>query len=255
MDILHSKIVGKGVPFLILHGYFGMGDNWKSMAKAFGEYFEVHIIDQRNHGRSFHSDDFNYELMVEDLYNYISFHRLENVILLGHSMGGKTAMLFAVTYSALVHKLIIADISPRYYSPHHNDILKALNSVDFSIQYSRKLVEKKIAELIPEKEVRSFLMKNVYWREKGVLDFRFHLPSLTENTSEVGKALSPSTNFEGETLFLSGENSEYITEKEIPIIHAHFPNSQIRIIKNSGHWLHVENPKQFYDFVINFLKP
>lgn len=254
MDILHSKIIGKGVPFLILHGYFGMGDNWKSMAKVFGEYFEVHIIDQRNHGRSFHSDDFNYELMVEDLYNYITFHHLENVILLGHSMGGKTAMLFSVTYSSMVHKLIIADISPRYYSPHHNDILKALHSVDFSIQNSRKLVDKKIAELIPEKEVRSFLLKNVYWREKGVLDYRFYLQSLTENNSEVGKALPSLTNFKGETLFLAGENSEYITQNEVQVINAHFPNSQIKTIKKAGHWLHVENPKQFYGFVTNFLK-
>jgi pimeloyl-ACP methyl ester carboxylesterase len=140
MEILHSRIVGQGQPFVILHGYFGMGDNWKSLGNQFGERYEVHMVDQRNHGRSFHADYFDYEHLAEDLYNYIEHHALENIILLGHSMGGKTAMLFAVEYPELVDKLLIADISPRYYQPHHNEILKALNSVDFSIHNSRKLV-------------------------------------------------------------------------------------------------------------------
>ena len=156
------------------------------------------MIDQRNHGRSFHSDDFDYELLAEDLYNYVEHHGLESIILLGHSMGGKTAMLFAVEYPELVDKLLVADISPRYYQPHHNEILKALNSVDFSIHTSRKLVEEQLANYIPEMGTRQFLLKSVYWREKGRLDFRFNLASLTENNSEVGKALPSFTNFEGE---------------------------------------------------------
>lgn len=254
MKILHSKIIGQGSPFLILHGYFGMGDNWKSLANRFGEQFEVHLIDQRNHGRSFHADEFDYEVMVEDLYNYIEYHNLEKVVLLGHSMGGKTAMLFAVEYPELVDKLIVADISPRFYQPHHNEILRALNSVDFSIQNSRKLVDEKLAELIPEIGVRSFLLKNVYWKEKGQLDFRFNLQSLTENNSEVGKALPSFTNFEGKTLFLSGENSGYITQNEIPLIKAHFPNSEIKTVSGAGHWLHADNPKDFYSRVIAFVK-
>ena len=169
MEILHSKIIGEGVPFLILHGYLGMGDNWKSLGNQFEEHFQIHLIDQRNHGRSFHADEFDYENLTKDLLNYIQYHNLENVILLGHSMGGKTAMLFAVKYPRVVDRLIIADISPRYYQPHHTDILKALNSVDFSIQNSRKLVDEKITELIPDIGVRSFLLKNVYWKEKGIL--------------------------------------------------------------------------------------
>tara|TARA_R110000787_G_scaffold70646_8_gene157057 strand:- start:9844 stop:10608 length:765 start_codon:yes stop_codon:yes gene_type:complete len=253
MNILHSRIVGQGQPFLILHGYFGMGDNWKSLGNQFGEHFQMHLIDQRNHGRSFHADDFDYEILAEDLYNYIKYHNLQKVILLGHSMGGKTAMLFAVEYPELVDKLIIADISPRYYEPQHNEILKALASVDFSVQNSRKLVEEKIAELIPELGVRSFLLKNVYWREKGVLDYRFNLKSLTENNSEVGTALPSFTTFDGETLFLAGGSSGYITENELPIINAHFPNSTVETIPNAGHWLHAENPKKFYELVMNFL--
>lgn len=252
MEILHSRIIGKGKPFLILHGYFGMGDNWKSLANQFGESFEVHLIDQRNHGRSFHADEFDYEVMVEDLNSYIEHHNLEEVVLLGHSMGGKTAMLFAVEYPELVDKLIVVDISPRYYQPHHNEILKALNSVDFSVHTSRKLVEEQLANHIPEVGVRQFLLKNVYWREKGQLDFRFNLQSLTENNSEVGVALPSFTQFDGETLFLSGENSGYITQDEIPLIKAHFPNSEIVTIANAGHWLHADNPKEFYETVISF---
>ena len=189
MKIVHSKIIGEGAPLLILHGYFGMSDNWKSLGNKFGEDFQIHLIDQRNHGRSFHADNFNYDLLVEDLVQYIKHHQLEKVIVLGHSMGGKVAMLFAVKYPTLVAKLIIVDIAPRYYQPHHTDILKALNSVDFLIHNTRKLVDQKITELIPEIGVRSFLLKNVYWKEKGLLAYRFNLQSLTENNHEVGKAL------------------------------------------------------------------
>ena len=253
MEILHSKIVGEGKPFVILHGYFGMGDNWKSLGNQFAQNYEVHLVDQRNHGRSFHSDNFDYDLMAEDLYKYLNHHKLEDIVLLGHSMGGKTAMLFAVEYPELVDKLLIADISPRYYQPHHNEILKALNSVDFSIHSSRKRVENQLANYITEKGIRQFLLKNVYWREKEQLDFRFNLCSLTKNNSEVGKALPSFTRFDGDTLFLAGDNSNYITDSEIPLIKAHFSNSEIVKIANAGHWLHAENPKEFYKKVIEFL--
>tara|TARA_B100000780_G_scaffold165749_1_gene115925 strand:- start:164 stop:928 length:765 start_codon:yes stop_codon:yes gene_type:complete len=254
MQILHSTIIGSGRPFLILHGYFGMSDNWKSLGIKFAEDFQIHLIDQRNHGRSFHADSFNYENLAKDLLQYIKYHNLEKIILLGHSMGGKTAMLFAVKYPALVDKLIIADISPRYYEPHHREILKALNSVDFSIQNSRRLVDQKVAELIPEIGVRSFLLKNVYWKEKGVLEYRFNLQSLTDNNTEVGKALPLLSIFKGETLFLAAGNSGYIAANDIPMIKAHFLNSQIKKIANAGHWLHADNPKEFYELVIYFLK-
>ena len=254
MQILHSKIVGEGKPLLILHGYFGMGDNWKSHANKFAQDgFEVHLIDQRNHGRSFHSDEFDYELMVTDLYNYIEHYELETIYLLGHSMGGKTAMLFATEYPEFVKKLIIADISPRMYPPHHHDILKALNSVDFTVQNSRKLIDEKLADLIPEIGVRQFMLKSVYRKTKEELAFRFNLKSLTQNNNKVGEALPSFTIFKGEALFLKGENSGYISGNEEPIIEAHFPNFIIKIISGAGHWLHAEKPKSFYQEVINFL--
>ena len=254
MNILHSKISGQGAPLLIVHGYFGMGDNWKSLGLKFSEHYEVHLIDQRNHGRSFHSDDFDYELMVLDLYNYIQHYQLGTVFLIGHSMGGKTAMFFAVEYPELVKKLVIVDISPKAYEPHHEQILEGLNAIDFSIQNTRKLVDEKLNAFIPENGVRQFLLKNVYWKEKGQLDFRFNLQSLTVHNDEVGEGLHSFTTFEGETLFLKGENSGYIPADGDPLIDAHFPNSELTVIANSGHWLHAENPVDFYNEVSRFIK-
>ena len=254
MQILHSKIIGEGTPLLILHGYFGMCDNWKSLGNKFAKAFQVHLIDQRNHGRSFHSTNFNYDCLADDLFRYVIHYNLKKIVLLGHSMGGKTAMLFAVKYPNFIDKLIVADISPRYYQPHHNDILKALNSVNFTIQNTRKLVDQKIAELIPDMGVRSFLLKNVYWKEKGILGYRFNLQALTKNNEEVGKALPSFTSFHKKTLFLAGGNSQYITNKDISLIKKHFPEVSIQTVPNAGHWLHAESPDIFYELVMSFLK-
>ena len=251
--ILHSTIKGEGKPLLILHGYFGMSDNWKSLGNQFSEDYQVHLIDQRNHGRSFHAEAFNYEVLVADLYNYIQHHQLESVFLIGHSMGGKTAMLFAVIYPELVDKLIIVDISPKEYKPHHNAILTGLNSIDFLIHNSRKLVDEQLSSYIPEVGVRQFLMKNIYWKEKGQLDYRFNLKSLTENNFEVGKPLPKNTIFNKPTFFLKGEKSGYIMLSDQLIIDVHFPDNKVVEIANAGHWLHAENPKQFYEEVCGFI--
>lgn len=253
-NILHSKIVGEGKPLLILHGFFGMGDNWKSHANKFAEDgFQVHLIDQRNHGRSFHTDDFSYELLVEDLYNYIEHHELEKVSFIGHSMGGKTVMLFAVEHPELVEKLLVADIAPKSYPPHHQDIIKALNTIDFSVQNSRKLIDEKLSELIPEVGVRQFILKNTYRKTKEELAFRFNLKSLTNNYSEVIKPLPSFTVFDGETLFLRGGKSGYVLDEDAPLLKAHFPNSHIETVPNAGHWLHAENPTDFYTKAFAFL--
>jgi pimeloyl-ACP methyl ester carboxylesterase len=253
MNKLHTTILGEGAPLLILHGYLGMSDNWKTLGVKLSENYQVHLIDQRNHGRSFHSDEFDLELLVEDLHSYIKTHNLHKVNLLGHSMGGKVAMLFAVTYPELVHKLIVADISPRAYKPHHQQILAALNAVNFQIQNTRKKVEEVLKIYIQDKGVLQFLLKNVYWKNKGELAYRFNLNSLTENYPEVGEALPSFTEFTGETLFLKGEKSDYITKKDEPLIKAHFENAKIVTVKNAGHWLHAENPTQFYNEVVRFL--
>jgi pimeloyl-ACP methyl ester carboxylesterase len=253
MEILHSKIQGKGQSLLILHGYFGMGDNWKSQANKLSEHFEVHTIDQRNHGRSFHSDEFDYELLVEDLHVYIEHHKLSDVVLLGHSMGGKTAMLFAVTYPEMVKSLLVADISPRNYPPHHHEILEALNAVDFSKITLRTEVDEVLKQYINEEGVRQFLLKNVYRKTKIQLDFRFNLESLTDNNNEVGEPLPAFSEYDGPTLFLRGGNSGYISSDDEGLIGAHFQNSKIVTVKNAGHWLHAENPTDFLSEVLHFL--
>lgn len=252
--ILHSNIFGEGKPFLILHGFLGMGDNWKTIARQFSESnFKMHLVDQRNHGRSFHSDDFDYEIMTEDLKTYCDYHNLSNITLLGHSMGGKTAMLFASKYPEFVHKLIVADISPRYYPVHHDVILEGLSQLDFSFVKTRLEADQVLEAYVPHSGIRQFLLKNLYWVEKGQLALRINLEVLKENVSEVGEALPVNSIFEKDTLFLRGDRSEYISASDEAIIKRHFPNSKIITISGAGHWLHAENPKEFYEAVIKFV--
>jgi len=251
---LYSNIIGEGRPFVILHGFLGMGDNWKTLAKQFAaSNFEIHLVDQRNHGRSFQSDDFDYELMAEDLKTYCDYHDLPSITLLGHSMGGKTAMLFATKYPELVNKLLVADISPRYYPIHHDAILEGLSSLDFSDIKTRGQADTALSLYVAETGTRMFLLKNLFWVEKGQLGLRINLEALKENVSEVGEALPIHATFEKETLFLRGDRSEYIEELDEVMIKRHFPNSEIVTIADAGHWLHAENPKDFYEAVINFI--
>ena len=252
---LHSNILGKGKPFVILHGFLGMGDNWKTLGSQFSEAgFEVHLVDQRNHGRSFHDALFNYEVLVEDLINYCEAHQLEDIVLMGHSMGGKTAMLFATIYPELVSELIIADISPRFYPIHHDTILKGLSSFDFETLKTRGEADKILSNYVADYGTRLFLLKNLYWIEKGKLALRVNLEVLKENVSEVGEALPIHAKFDKKTLFLRGDKSEYIAADDEAIIKRHFTDVEIKTITNAGHWLHAENPKAFFNEVISFLK-
>lgn len=251
--LLHSNIIGEGKPFVILHGFLGMSDNWKTLGNQFAEHFQVHLVDQRNHGRSFHDDNFHYEALAEDLKHYFDANHIKDAILLGHSMGGKTAMLFATLYPELVSKLIIADISPRFYPIHHDAILQGLNSLDFNVLKSRSQADKQLANYVSDFGTRQFLLKNLYWIEKGKLALRINLDALTENVSEVGEALPIHAKFEGDTLFLRGDKSEYIGNQDEAIIKNHFPEANILTISNAGHWLHAENPEDFYNAVTNFV--
>lgn len=251
---LYSNIIGEGNPFVILHGFLGMSDNWKTLGTKFSKKnYQVHLIDQRNHGRSFHSDNFNYEILVEDLKNYCDTHNLKNIVLLGHSMGGKVAMLFAATYPELVSKLMIADISPRYYPVHHDLILQGLSSLDFEKMESRGDADDQLTHYISNFGIRQFLLKNLYWTEDKNLALRINLEVLKNNIEEIGEPLPIHAQFKGDTLFLRGDRSEYIGEQDETLIKNHFPNSKIVTIPKSGHWLHAENPKAFYNEIINFL--
>ncbi|MCB0456800.1 MAG: alpha/beta fold hydrolase [Flavobacteriaceae bacterium] len=253
--LLHSQILGEGVPFVILHGFLGSGDNWKSLGIQWAaQGYQVHLVDQRNHGRSFHSDIFTYEAMGEDLKAYCNHFNLENIVLLGHSMGGKTAMEFATTYPEKVSKLIVADIAPKAYPPHHQDILKGLSSLNFDKITSREEADRELSNYIPQWGVRQFLLKNLYWIEKGKLALRINLPILIEKYDTVGNTLTEEALFEKETLFLKGEKSGYIDAMDEILIKKHFPSSKIETISKAGHWLHAENPKEFYEKTLSFIE-
>lgn len=252
--MLYSRIEGEGKPLLIIHGFLGMSDNWKTLGSQYAAHgFEVHLLDLRNHGRSFHSDEFSYDVMVNDLLEYCNHHHLNGVSIIGHSMGGKVAMLFAVTYPEKVEKLIVADIGPKYYSPHHQDILAGLNAVDFSQKPSRTEVEEILYPYIPDFGTRQFLMKNLFWKTPEQLNFRFNLKVFNEKIEEIGIALPEDAIFEKPTLFIRGGNSKYIVEADLPKIKQHFPMFQLSTIPNVGHWLHAENPKLFFEETLKFL--
>ena len=254
--ILYSKVIGEGKPLIILHGFLGMGDNWKTLGKKFSEKgFQVHLVDQRNHGRSFHDNAFSYEDMVQDLRAYAKDKNLERFSLLGHSMGGKTAMLFACNYPEMIDKLLIADIGPKFYSQHHQLILEGLQSLNANEEAlsSRQEADTFLSGYIKEIGVRMFLLKNLYWKKPGILGLRVNLGVLVKNIAEIGKPLEASKHFTGETLFLKGDRSDYILSGDEKEIHHAFAKAKILEIKNAGHWLHAENPSDFYREVINFL--
>ena len=251
---LHSNIIGEGHPFIILHGFLGMGDNWKTLAKQFSTLgFQVHLVDQRNHGRSFHDSEFNYEVLAEDLKAYCSFHNLEDIVLLGHSMGGKTAMLFAALHPEIVSKLIIADIAPRFYPVHHDAILEGLSALDFEAITSRKEAEVQLSKYVQDLGTRQFLLKNIYRVSSEILGLRINLETLKTNVSEVGEALPSALNFQKDSLFLRGDKSEYISVQDETLIKLQFPAAVIKTIPNAGHWLHAENPVEFYHNVRVFI--
>jgi esterase len=252
--MLFSKIEGSGKPLLILHGFLGMSDNWKTLGTQFATDFQVHILDLRNHGRSLHSEEFSYEIMAQDVYEYCQAHNLENINIIGHSMGGKVAMLLATTHPELVSKLIVADIGPKFYPQHHQDILAGLNAVDFSIKPSRSDVEEIMEKFVPDFGTRQFLMKNLYWQEPGQLAFRFNLAVFNTKMDEIGVPLLENAIFEKPTLFIRGGNSRYILDSDFDKIKQHFSDSSIETIANAGHWLHAENPSDFYQKVTSFLK-
>jgi pimeloyl-ACP methyl ester carboxylesterase len=253
--MLYSKIEGSGKPLLILHGFLGMSDNWKTIGTQIGENgFQVHLLDLRNHGRSFHSDEFSYEVMAEDILAYCQFHRLKKIDIIGHSMGGKVAMFLATKYPTLIEKLIVADIGPKYYKPHHQEILAGLNAVDFSKKPERSDVDEILKKQITDFGTRQFLMKSLFWKEPGQLAFRFNLAVFNQKIEEVGTALPDDLHFDKATLFINGGNSRYILEEDKAAIIHHFPMVTFETIPNAGHWLHAENPELFYEIAFHFLE-
>jgi len=253
--ILSSKILGSSAKeLLILHGFLGSGDNWISIARKIVEFgFKVHLIDQRNHGRSFHADQFNYDVMSNDLLDYLKFHNIYQPIILGHSMGGKTAMNFALKHPKLLSKLFIIDISTRFYPRHHDYIMDALLKLDLKKMNKRVEVENELSKSIKDVSLLNFLLKNLFWSEPQKLNFRFNLKSLYANIDNIGSEIISNNRFVNPSFFFRGENSDYISNSDIKSISDFFPNSKLITISNSGHWLHADNSEEFLDNLIKYL--
>ncbi|MDN3668617.1 alpha/beta fold hydrolase [Echinicola jeungdonensis] len=251
---LNYKKIGQGEPLIILHGLFGSADNWMSIAKELENDFTIYLVDQRNHGESPKSDEWTYKAMAEDLAGFLTSQGLEAVNLMGHSMGGKTAMNFALKYPGKVKKLIIADIAPRYYDPHHQSILEGLNAIDLENLSSRKEAEDTLSKYISEKGIRQFLLKNLGRNEESKFTWKVNLPVITEKIENVGEALQGNQTFENPTLFMRGANSDYIQDQDKADLEKFFPDYKLISIKNAGHWLHAEQPAAVVATIKAFLK-
>ena len=251
---LHFEQSGEGHPFLILHGLFGSLENWRTLSKLFSRSFQVFALDQRNHGRSPHSTAFTYPDMAEDLREFMEKQGLSSAHVLGHSMGGKTAMLFALTYPDLVDKLIIVDIAPKAYARGHDDIFAALFSLNLTSIKTRQEADTALAEKVPDLALRQFLLKNLERNESGTFRWRIGLDEIHQGYPEMIKALEWNGQpFSQPTLFIRGAHSDYIKDKDIAAIKTLFLLARFVTIPNAGHWVHAEAPQEFARLVLDFL--
>lgn len=250
---LNYKVFGQGEPVIILHGLFGMLDNWQSIARNLSEQFTVFAIDQRNHGRSSRSDSMNYSLMAGDLEKFMDKHWIQQATLIGHSMGGKTAMQFAGDFPDKVEKLIVVDIAPKKYPNKHQAIFDALLSVPVHQLSSRSEAEIMLSQKIDTDSIKQFLLKNISRNKNGNYEWKMNVPALYSNYDRILESVEPDEPFEKPTLFIRGENSNYILDEDQGKIHQLFPKADIRTIAHAGHWVHAEQPGVFLETVKAFL--
>ncbi|HZV34552.1 MAG TPA: alpha/beta fold hydrolase [Verrucomicrobiae bacterium] len=251
---LHHQCQGEGAPLLILHGLLGSLDNWQNISRKLSETFRVCALDLRNHGRSPHSDDFSYDVMTEDLLEFLDAQQIGRTRLMGHSMGGKTAMHFALKQPERVEKLVVVDIAPRAYPPSHLPIFEALLSLDLASFRERSEVDRALAGKIPEVAVRQFLLKNLARNEQGGLCWKPNLPVIRKNYDRLNEEIKTDTSFKGPTLFLKGAKSDYINDSDRATIEKLFPNATLTSIPQAGHWVHADAAKEFVEVVGNFLQ-
>lgn len=251
---LFSQKIGSGDPLVILHGLFGSSDNWLNIAKQLKDNFTIYLVDSRNHGKSPHTNEFGYDNMAMDVREYIQDHNLKNIILMGHSMGGKVAMKIALEYPMRVKKLIIADIAPRKYSIIHNHIIDALLSIKTDKLKSRNEADILLSRAIKSSILRKFLLKNLYRDENNIYRWRINLEAICSNLDSLGAQVKSNQKFKGDVLFLKGELSDYITSEDETEIVSLFPNAIIESIPRATHWLHAENPEGFLDKIKDFLE-
>lgn len=250
---LNFRKYGTGHPLFVLHGVYGSSDNWQTHGKSFSEHFTTYLIDQRNHGNSPHSDEMNYEVMTEDLVELMEDEGYDSIYLLGHSMGGKVAMHFASMYPDKVDKLIVVDIAPKYYPPHHEEIFKGFHSIDLKSLQSRKEADEQMSSVIKNFGVRQFILKNLGRDSDNNFEWKLNLSAIEKNIEQVGSGIADNAVFDKPTLFIGGTKSDYITEKDHSLISSHFPSAQIEMVEGAGHWVHAEKPKELGEIVLKFL--
>lgn len=251
---LFSRILGEGSQHLvILHGLLGSADNWQTLGKRYAEDFTVHLVDARNHGRSPHSEDHSYDLMAADLLEYLNSHGISKAHLLGHSMGGKTVMAFAEKHPERVSKLIVADIAPRAYTPHHGPIFDALLSTDPSSANSREEVQAILeSQLGNEPTLVPFLMKGLYRVKEGGYNWRFNVETLSKTLSSVTEEINLTVSTIP-TLFIRGLNSNYVGDEELERMENFYMQLETADIEDAGHWLHAEKHDEFFEITSEFL--
>jgi pimeloyl-ACP methyl ester carboxylesterase len=252
---LFFREYGQGSPFIILHGLFGISDNWATFGKSLMDNYHVYIPDMRNHGRSPRSTEFDFSSMMADIQEFIDVHKLHNPVLMGHSMGGKVAMLLALNKPELLNKLIVVDVSPRKYpqNTEHLQLLNAMLSTDLTIAHSRSEVELQIRDKIKSQRLRQFLLKNLYWNDHDQLEWRLNLPVLNASLPLMFGGIESDTVFTRPVLFIRGSLSGYIKEEDIEAIRKNFPDAIIKTLPGAGHWAHADAPEEFFLSVTDFL--
>lgn len=250
---LNFRTLGEGEPLIILHGVFGSSDNWQTLGKVFAEKFKVYLIDLRNHGNSPHNDVFDYDVMVDDVVELMQDEGISIAHVLGHSMGGKVAMHLATKYPEKLGKLIVVDIAPKYYPPHHQQIFDGFHSVDLKNLKSRKDADDQMAKVISNFGVRQFILKNLDRKKDGSFSWKLNVEAIEKAIEKVGEGIEGNVRFNGASLFIAGSKSDYITEKDHDIIREYFPKALVMSVKDAGHWVHAEKPNELGEMVLGFL--
>jgi pimeloyl-ACP methyl ester carboxylesterase len=254
MASLNHKSYGSGPALIVLHGLFGSLQNWATLGRQMGERFSVFLLDQRNHGRSPWDARWDYAAMAADLAEFMDQQGIPEAFLLGHSMGGKTVMQFAAEYPERVKALVVADIAPKAYRPHHDEILAALNSLQINKIHSRKEAEAHLLAYVSAPETVQFLLQGLHRSPEGRFSWLFNLEVITRHYDEVLKAPVFYHPLDLPALFLRGELSRYILlPEDEELIRTFFPAAQIETIAQASHWLHAEQPEEFLKKVLSFL--
>ncbi len=251
---LHYKVFGQGKPLIILHGLFGMLDNWQTIARKLADDFTVFIIDQRNHGKSGRADKITYPLMANDLEQFMDKNWIQEAMIMGHSMGGKTAMQFASLYPDRVDKLVVVDIAPKKYPNRHQKIFDALLSVPIEQINSRTEAADILGQKIQSESIRQFLMKNISRNKNGSYEWKMNLEVIYNNYDHILESVNFEHLYNGPTLFIKGGNSNYIMDDDTDFIQKTFAQSFINTIPNAGHWVHAEQTAAFLKTLQEFLK-